>query len=93
MRTAVDQIHDLRYTARSLGVPIIGATYLFGDNLSTIISSTKSDGKISKQWNFLSFHHVREAVAHGIVRHFILMEKTIQLMSFPNLHPPMYDMN
>jgi hypothetical protein len=57
LRTAVDQIHDLRYTARSLaGVPIMGPTYLFGDNLSTIISSTKSDGKIAKRWNILSFH-------------------------------------
>ena len=70
LRTAVDQIHDLRYTAQSLGLPIFGSTYLFGDNLSTIISSTKSDGKIAKRWNILSFHRVREAVAHGIVRPF-----------------------
>ena len=71
LRTAVDQIHDLRYTARSMGVSIMGPTYyLFGDNLSKIISSTKSDGKIAKRWNILSFHRVREAVAHGIVRPF-----------------------
>mmetsp|Transcript_21451 Transcript_21451/g.24853 ORF Transcript_21451/g.24853 Transcript_21451/m.24853 type:complete len:369 (+) Transcript_21451:205-1311(+) len=70
LRTAVDQIHDLRYTAKSMGVPIVGSTYLFGDNLSSIISSTKSDGKIAKRWNILSFHRVREAVAHGIVKPF-----------------------
>ena len=70
LRIAVDQIHDLRYTARSLGVPIMGPTYLFGDNLSTIVSSTKSDGKIAKHWNILSVHRVREAVAHVIVRPF-----------------------
>jgi len=70
MRTAVDQIHVLRYTARGLGVSIIGPTYMFGDNLSTIISTTKSDGKIAKRWNILSFHRVREAVAHGIARPF-----------------------
>ena len=70
LRTAVDQVHDLRYSARSLGIPIIGPTYLFGDNLSTIISSTKSDGKIAKRWNILSFHRVREAVAHNVVRPF-----------------------
>jgi len=45
-------------------------TYLFGDNLSFIISSTKSDGRIAKRWNILSFHRVREAVAHGIVKPF-----------------------
>ena len=38
LRTAVDQVHDLRYTARSMGAPIMGPTYLFGDNRSTIIS-------------------------------------------------------
>ena len=70
MRTAVDHIIDLRYTARSLGIPIIGSTYLFGDNLSSIISSTKSDGRLAKRWNILSFHRVREAVAHGIVKPF-----------------------
>ena len=70
MRTAVDQIHDLRYTARSLELPIRGPTYLFEDNLSTIISSTKSDGKIAKRWNILSFHQVHETVAHSIVRPF-----------------------
>ena len=49
---------------------ILGPTYLFGDNLSTIISSTKSDGRLAKRWNILSFHRVCEAVAHGIVRPF-----------------------
>ena len=68
LRTTVNQVHDLRYSARSLGIPIMGRTYLFGDNLSTIISSTKSGGKIAKRWNILSFHRVCEAVAHNIVR-------------------------
>jgi len=40
---------------------------MFGDNLSTIISATKSDGKIAKRWNILSFRRVREA---GIARPF-----------------------
>lgn len=70
LRTAVDQIHDLRYTAHSLGVQILDPTYLFEDNLSTIISSTKSDGKIAKRWNVLNFHWVWEAIAHSIVHPF-----------------------
>jgi len=43
---------------------------MFGDNLSTTISTTKSDGKIAKRWNILSFHRVREAVALEIVKPF-----------------------
>ena len=53
-----------------MGFPIFGSTHLFGDNLSTITSSIKSDGKIAKRWNIFSFHRVREAVAYGIVRVF-----------------------
>ena len=68
--TVLRTADDLCYSTRTLGVPIMGPTYLFGDNKSTIISSTKSDGKIAKRWNILSFHLVREAVAHGIVRPF-----------------------
>eukprot|EP00957_Ditylum_brightwellii_P088228 6720899-Ditylum_brightwellii.AAC.1 len=32
-RTAVDQIVDLRYTMRILGVPLTGPSWMFGDNL------------------------------------------------------------
>ena len=39
-RTAVDQIIDLRITLRSMGVPIDGKAWLFGDNQSVLQSST-----------------------------------------------------
>ena len=47
------------------------ATATYGYEFTvTIISSTKSDGKIAKRWNILSFHRVREAIAHSIIRPF-----------------------
>ena len=36
----------------------------------TIISSAKSDGKSTKRWNILSYHRVREAITHDIVKPF-----------------------
>ena len=41
-RTAVDQIVDIRYSLRMLGVPILDdeASWMFGDNLSVVNSST-----------------------------------------------------
>ncbi len=69
---ATEQIMDLRYTLRMLGVPLDGASWLFGDNQSVITSSTIPHSTLSKRWNALSYHRVREAVAAGYVRfHFV----------------------
>jgi hypothetical protein len=45
-RTAVDQIVDLRYTLGMLGVSLTGPSWLFGDNLSLVSSSTMPSGKL-----------------------------------------------
>ncbi|CAJ1931198.1 unnamed protein product [Cylindrotheca closterium] len=62
-RTCVEQIMDLRYTLRYLGVPIQGRSYMFGDNESVVNSSSRPDAKLHKRHDALSFHRVREAVA------------------------------
>ena len=66
-RIAVDQIVDLRYSLRMLGVRIDGPTWLFGDNLSVVNSATIPSGKLKKRHNVLSYHRVREAQAAKIV--------------------------
>ena len=38
-RTAMEQIMDMRYTLRMLGVPVIDS-YMFGDNQSVLTNST-----------------------------------------------------
>lgn len=66
-RTATEQITDLRYTLRMFGVPLDGPSWMFGDNQSVITSSTLPHSTLSKRWNALSYHRVREAVASGYV--------------------------
>ena len=45
---------------------------MFGDNQSVITSSTIPHSQLSKRWNGLSYHRIREAVAAGLLRfHFI----------------------
>ena len=71
-RIGTEQIIDLRYTLRMLGVPLDGPSWMFGDNQSVITSSTIPHSTLSKRWNALSYHRVREAVASSILRfHFI----------------------
>jgi hypothetical protein len=42
-RTATEQIMDLQYTLRMMGVPLDGPGWMFGDNQSVITSSTIPD--------------------------------------------------
>ena len=67
-RQATEQIMDLRYTLRMFGVPLDGPSWLFGDNKSVVTSSTIPHSVLSKRWNALSYHRVREAVASGVLR-------------------------
>ena len=67
-RQSVERIMDMRYTLRSFGVPLDGPAWLFGDNKSVVTSSTIPHSTLSKRWNALSYHRVREAIAGGWVR-------------------------
>jgi hypothetical protein len=67
-RTATEQIIELRYVLRYLGVPIKGPTFLFGDNQSVVGSSSIPHGRLHKRHVILSYHRVREAIAARIIK-------------------------
>jgi hypothetical protein len=69
-RTATEQVIDIRYTLRMMGVKIDGPTYMFGDNQSVITSSTIPHSMLGKRHNMLSYHRCREAIAAGISKMF-----------------------
>jgi hypothetical protein len=66
-RQATEQIMDLRYTLRMMGIPIDGPSWMFGDNQSVITSSTIPHSNLNKRHNALSYHRVREAIASVIL--------------------------
>ena len=70
--TCVEPIIDLQNTLRYLGVPIMGSSYMFGDNESVVNSSMKIDAKLHKRHNALSCHRVRESSAVGVCNFFFL---------------------
>jgi hypothetical protein len=67
-RLAVEQVMDLRYKLRMLGVPVIGASTLLGDNQSVITSCPLPSSNLKKKHNSIAYHPIREAVAAGIVK-------------------------
>lgn len=66
-RQACEQILDLRYTLRMMGIPIDGPAWAFGDNASVITSSTIPHSTLNRRHNALSYHCVREAIAAKIM--------------------------
>ena len=66
-RVATEQIMDLRYTLRMMGVPIDEPAWMFGDNESVVKSSTIPHSMLTKRHNALAYHRVREAIASGVL--------------------------
>jgi hypothetical protein len=60
---AIEQIIDLRYTLRMMGIPIDGLARMFGDNQSATTLSTIPHTNLNKWHSALSSHRVREAIS------------------------------
>ena len=67
-RTCTEQIIDLRNTFRYLGVPVEGASFMFGDNETVVNTASIPHSKLHKRHNALSYHRTREAIAAGFIR-------------------------
>ena len=66
-KIATEQIMDLKYTIRMMGIPLDGPAWMFGDNQSMITSGTIPYSSLNKRHNALAYHRVREAVASGVM--------------------------
>ena len=71
-KTCVEQIIDLRYTLRYLGVSVKKKSFMFGDNSSVVDSSMTPHARIHKRHVALSFHRVREAIAAKIIGYYFI---------------------
>ncbi len=68
LRTAKDIIVALRYKLRMFGVPIDGPANVFCDNNGVVKNTTIPESMLSKKYNAINYHVVREAVAARIMR-------------------------
>ena len=67
MRTATEEAVSIRYTLRSLGIPVNEPTKLFGDNLGVIQNASMPEANLVKKHIAIAFHFVRECVAAKII--------------------------
>ena len=65
MKHGIENLRGIRYKLRMMGVPIDGATRIFGDNMSVVTNTSKPESTLKKKSNSVCYHAVREAVVMG----------------------------
>ena len=66
-KIATEQIMDLKYTLRMMGVPLDGPAWMFGDNQSVLTSANIPHSSLNKRHNALAYHRVREAISAKVL--------------------------
>jgi hypothetical protein len=67
MRTAVEEVQAVRYMLRCLGVKVMHASLICGDNMGVIQNCTISDSLLKKKHVAIAYHKTRESAAAGMV--------------------------
>ena len=63
MKIGMEASRGIRYKLRMMGLPLEGATYIYGDNMSVIHNTQRPESTLKKKSNSICYHAVREAVA------------------------------
>ncbi len=48
-----------------MGIPLSGPTYIYGNNRSQVINSSRPEWNLKKKCNSICYHAIRESVAMG----------------------------
>jgi Reverse transcriptase (RNA-dependent DNA polymerase) len=81
MKTAAEEAINIRYMLRALGVPVLGRTALWGDNMGSLISTDNPGAQCTKKHSQVAFHYVRECNAAEIID--VLKVETLWNLSDP----------
>jgi len=63
MKAYCEYVRGLRYKLRMMGIPVDLPTFIFGDNRSVLVNSSKPHLSLKKKSSSIAFHFVREGVA------------------------------
>ena len=65
MKYRMEHIRGLQYKLRTMGVPIEGPAYVYGDNVSVIYNTSSPESTLKKKANLVCYHTIRESAAMG----------------------------
>ncbi len=67
LKAAVEEILEIRYFLRSMGVHVTKPTPIFVDNLGVVINATDPSSSLNKKAVALAYHFVREHQAGKVI--------------------------
>ena len=65
MKHGMERLRGLCYKLRMMGVPVMGPSYIYGDNMSVINNTQRPESTLKKKNNSICYHAIRESVAMG----------------------------
>ena len=83
MKQGIDALRGLIYKLMMMGIPIVGPSYIYGDNMSVVHNTSKSESDLRKKSNTFCYHAVHESVALGesLVGHLPSKDNVTDLMT------------
>ena len=63
MKQCCEYLRGLRFKLRSMGIPVDGPCYVYGDNKSVLTNSSQPFSVLKKKSNSIAYHFVREGSA------------------------------
>jgi hypothetical protein len=65
MKHGIETLRGLRYKICMMGVPLLGPTYVYGDNKSQVTNSSRPESILKKKCNSICYHAICGLVAMG----------------------------
>ena len=63
MKQCCEYVWGLQYKLRMMGIPVIGWSFLYGDNQSVLCNTCIPDSNLKKKNHAIAYHFVQEGVA------------------------------
>eukprot|EP00804_Cyclotella_cryptica_P004574 CCRYP_006921-RA/>CCRYP_006921-RA protein AED:0.18 eAED:0.18 QI:0/-1/0/1/-1/0/1/0/109 len=58
MKHGIEKLCGIRYKLCMMGVPMKGASYVYGDNMSVVTNTSKPESTLKKKSNSICYHAV-----------------------------------
>lgn len=63
MKLCCEYLRGLRYKLRMMGIPVLGPSYILGDNQSVLNNASIPESQLKKKSQSIAYHFIREGVA------------------------------
>ncbi len=65
MKHGIKNLRGISYKLHMMGIPMKGASYVYGNNMSVVTNTSRPESTLKKKSNSICYHAVHEDVAMG----------------------------